>query len=146
MTIYVDKKNQLKKLTLFEKICLAAKNDSIGNHKTMAVILFFRFKFDNNIKSKLPEMLNDLKTKLFEVPSIRSYELYGRNPFGWVVDFSPDNVVNTALRKEELLDFALFNEGNVYNKLFYKVMRQKCFSKLSAVKSMFKSRCQRKSQ
>ena len=69
-------------------------------------------------------MMNHLKAKLFEVPTGRINQLdeaYAQERFGWVVDFSPDNVVNTALRKEELLDFALFNEGNVYNKLFYKV-------------------------
>ena len=68
--------------------------------------------------------MNHLKAKLFEVPTGRINQLdeaYAQEGFGWVVDFSPDNVVNTALRKEELLDFALFNEGNVYNKLFYKV-------------------------
>ena len=71
-------------------------------------------------------MMNNLKAKLFEVPTGRINQLdepynLGLEFFGWVVDFSPDNVANTALRKEELLDFALFNEGNVYNKLFYKV-------------------------
>ena len=80
---------------------------------------------DDNIKSKLPEMFSNLKTKLFSVPTGRlnqNDEAYQMDNLGWTVDFSPDNVVNTALRKEELLDFALFNEGNVYNKLFYKVL------------------------
>ena len=87
-------------------------------------MFFSSFKFDENIKSKLPEMMNNLKTKLFDVPIGRqglNDEGYDQIYFGWVVDFSPDNVINTALRKEELMDFALFNEGNVYNKLFYKV-------------------------
>ena len=87
-------------------------------------MFFSSFKFDENIKSKLPEMINNLKTKLFDVPIGRQNqndEAYDQIYFGWVVDFSPDNVINTALRKEELKDFALFNEGNVYNKLFYKV-------------------------
>ena len=69
--------------------------------------------------------MNHLKAKLFEVPTGRINQLdeaYAQEGFGWVVDFSPDNIVNTAFRKEELLDFALFNEGNVYNKLFHKVM------------------------
>ena len=86
------------------------------------------FKFDENIKSKLPEMMKDLKTKLFDISRARwnmNDEAADLGYFGWVVDFSPDNVINTALRKEELMDFALFNEGNVYNKLFYKV-RQNC--------------------
>ena len=81
------------------------------------------FKFDENIKSKLPEMMKNLKTKLFDIPIGHQNQLYDQDQldFGWVVDFSPDNVINTAWRKEELMDFALFNEGNVYNKLFYKV-------------------------
>ena len=87
-------------------------------------MFFSSFKFDENIKSKLPEMMKNLKTKLFDVPIGRQNqndEGYDQIYFGWVVDFSPDNVINTALRKEELMDFALFNEGNVYNKLFNKV-------------------------
>ena len=70
-------------------------------------------------------MISNLKTELFSVPNGRAddktevHEAHGAN--GWIVDFSPDNVVNTALRKEELMDFAMFNEGNVYSKLFNKV-------------------------
>ena len=91
------------------------------------------FKFDENIKSKLPEMMKDLKTKLFGITTGRANQLdeaYDLNYFGWVVDFSPDNVINTALRKEELMDFALFNEGNVYNKLFYKVCNKTKYFRL----------------
>ena len=76
-------------------------------------MFFSSFKFDENIKSKLPEMINNLKTKLFDVPIGRqglNDEGYDQIYFGWVVDFSPDNVINTALRKEELMDFALFND------------------------------------
>lgn len=87
-------------------------------------MVLLSLKVDEKIKSKLPEMMNHLKAKLFEVPTGRLNQLdeaYAQEGFGWVVDFSPDNIVNTAFRKEELLDFALFNEGNVYNKLFFKV-------------------------
>ena len=73
--------------------------------------------------------MNDLKTKLFDITTGRwnqNDEAADLGSFGWVVDFSPDNVINTALRKEELMDFALFNEGNVYNKLFYKVRQNYC--------------------
>ena len=66
-------------------------------------------------------MMKNLKEKLFSVPNGRSDEANDMDSLGWIVDFSPDNVVNTNLRKEDLLDFALFNEGNVYNKLFNKV-------------------------
>ena len=94
------------------------------NYKITVKMFLFSFKFDENIKSKLPEMMKNLKTKLFDIPTGRINQLdegYDQISFGWIVDFSPDNVINTAWRKEELMDFALFNEGNVYNKLFYKV-------------------------
>ena len=39
-----------------------------------------------------------------------------------MVDFGVDSVVNLALRKTDVLNFAAFNEGNLYNNLFYKVL------------------------
>ena len=68
-------------------------------------------------------MFEDLKTKIYEVPYVRSYEDETSDlvSLGWMLDFSPDSVINTALRKENLMDFAMFNEGNVYNKIFFKV-------------------------
>ena len=68
-------------------------------------------------------MFEDLKTKIYEVPYARSYEDETSDlvSLGWMLDFSPDSVINTALRKENLMDFAMFNEGNVYNKIFFKV-------------------------
>ena len=41
-----------------------------------------------------------------------------------LVDFSPDSDINTAIRKtheSDILNFAMFYEGNVYNKLINKV-------------------------
>ena len=68
-------------------------------------------------------MFEDLKTKIYEVPDYRKYddETSDLVSLGWMLDFSPDSVINTALRKENILDFAMFNEGNVYNNIFSKV-------------------------
>ena len=68
-------------------------------------------------------MFEDLKTKVYEVPYSRSYEDETSDlvSLGWMLDFSPDSIINTALRKENLMDFAMFNEGNVYNNIFSKV-------------------------
>ena len=72
-------------------------------------------------------MFSDLKTKLHEVPNSRTgdddyYDMYS---LGWMLDFSPDSVLNTALRKENILDFAMFNEGNIYNNIFFKVKQKR---------------------
>lgn len=40
---------------------------------------------------------------------------------GWILDFSLDSVVNLNLRKSDKENFAVFNEGNLYNNLFFKV-------------------------
>ena len=69
-------------------------------------------------------MFEDLKTKIYEVPYSRSFDgdkASDLGYLGWMLDFSPDSIINTALRKENLMDFAMFNEGNVYNKIFFKV-------------------------
>ena len=68
-------------------------------------------------------MFEDLKTKIYDVPNARSYEdeTSDLGYLGWMLDFSPDSIINTALRKENILDFAMFNEGNVYNNVFFKV-------------------------
>ena len=70
-------------------------------------------------------MFEDLKTKLHEVPYSRTgeNEYYDMYSLGWMLDFSPDSVLNTALRKENILDFAMFNEGNIYNNIFFKVQQ-----------------------
>ena len=83
-----------------------------------------RFEFDDKLKNKLPKMFANLKTQLYEPPYFRDTideEVSGYYRLGWMVDFSPDSVINTALRKENILDFAMANEGNVYNSLFNKV-------------------------
>ena len=72
----------------------------------------------------------------FSLPSTRSdvpRDEFGF--YGWTEDFTPDSIVNLALRlylivlkinhnsnfrKEDVENFALNNEGNVYNTLFNK--------------------------
>ena len=82
-----------------------------------------RFDMDDKIKNKLPKMTSNLKEALFT-------EYYQRNYYTDFVDFSkifdssPDGLINTKLRKENILDFAMFNEGNVYNSLINKVWKQ----------------------
>ena len=50
--------------------------------------------------------LDDMKRSLFQY---------------FASDFSPDGEMNTQLRKTDLMNFAMFNEGNVFNKLIYMV-------------------------
>ena len=85
---------------------------------------YCRLEFDENLKNKLPKMFENLKTKLYEVS--RSGELCDDMcSLRWMVDFSPDSVINTALRKENILDFGMVNEGNVYNNIFFKVKQKR---------------------
>lgn len=43
--------------------------------------------------------------------------------FRWITDFDNlDSVANIALRKTDLINFATFNEGDLYNNLFFKVI------------------------
>ena len=47
-------------------------------------------------------------------------EFYEGN--NWMADFEPDSVINLKLRKKkDVTNFALNNEGNLYNSLFNKV-------------------------
>ena len=39
-----------------------------------------------------------------------------------LIDFTPDSVTNLRLRKSDKLNFALNNEGNLYNNLINKVL------------------------
>ena len=70
-------------------------------------------EFDESLKARLPEMMEDLKSTL-----------YGNGDLELLVDFSPDSDINTAIRKSQksdIINFAMFYEGNVYNKLINKV-------------------------
>ena len=61
-----------------------------------------------------------MKEKLLEVgrDAVPKHE-FGN--LGWMVDFSPDSIINLMLRKTDVKSFAMFNEGNIYNTLFNKV-------------------------
>ena len=50
----------------------------------------------------LPKWQTDVKRVLFDY---------------FETDFSPDSIINTEFRKTDLTNFAMFHEGNVYNKL-----------------------------
>ena len=60
----------------------------------------------------IPETLIDIKRALYENAD---------EEINWIVDFSVDSVVNMALRKKDLKNFAALHEGNLYNNLFFKV-------------------------
>ena len=81
-----------------------------------------RIEPDEKVKSLLPKTMLDMKRKLWAVPDNRDDVVYDDMEFGWITDFdNVDSVANVALRKTDLLNFAVFNEGNLYNNLFYKV-------------------------
>ena len=61
--------------------------------------------------------------KNVQVPEARDEKVIDSRDLGWIVDFSLDSVVNLNLRKTDKENFAVFNEGNLYNNLFYKVNR-----------------------
>ena len=64
------------------------------------------------MKSKLRPTLEDMRKKLFE--SQRDDGMYNDNR--WMVDFSPNSVVNMVLRRTDTA-----NEENLYNNLFFEV-------------------------
>ena len=55
------------------------------------------------------------------MPEARDEKVIDSRGLGWILDFSLDSVVNLNLRKTDEENFAVFNEGNLYNNLFYKV-------------------------
>ena len=55
------------------------------------------------------------------MPAYRDEKVIDSRGLGWILDFSLDSVVNLNLRKTDKENFAVFNEGNLYNNLFYKV-------------------------
>lgn len=79
----------------------------------------------------LPKTVQDIKEKLWQIPSNRN-ELSGLDNFGWVIEYDDvDSIANLALRKSDILNFAIFNEGNLYNNLFFKIdkkLKQSCDS------------------
>ena len=73
------------------------------------------------MKSNLPLTLANMRRVLFSVPSERDDVPKSSKDFGWVMDFSPKSIANIALRKTDMASFAVDNEGNLFNNLFYKV-------------------------
>ena len=64
------------------------------------------------MRSKLRLTLEDMRKKLFE--SQRDDGMYNNNR--WMVDFSPNSVVNMVLRRTDTA-----NEENLHNNLFFEV-------------------------
>ena len=88
-------------------------------HCTCSWKLCSRIEPDEKLKSLLPKTLLDMKRKLWSIPDNRDDVVYDDMEFGWITDFdNVDSVANVALRKTDLLNFAIFNEGNLYNNLF----------------------------
>ena len=67
-------------------------------------------EFDKEVRGKLNETLDKLQKAFFEPKD--------GDPWMWIADFSLDNVANMQLRRSDTLNFALDNEGNLYNALF----------------------------
>ena len=66
-------------------------------------------------------MMSEMKKLLYNTHENH----YGDDSLEWITDFSPDSSINTLIRKStrsDLINFAMFNEGNVYNKLINKVL------------------------
>lgn len=92
------------------------------NLKKIHSAISFRIEFDEKVGSKLSKTLPHLMKSLYEVPKMRKDELENDpSQMKWVVDSSPDSVANIALRKLDLDNFMLNNEGNLFNNLFFKV-------------------------
>ena len=98
--------------------------------------LFQNFRIDPNDKvtEKLPLILNDIRENLGEVPLNRRGDIGHNNlGYGWMINggyggYGNDipwqtwhSVANIELRKTDLLNFAIYNEGSLSNNLFYKV-------------------------
>ena len=76
--------------------------------------------------SKLPQTLADMKKGLYQIPRSRKDVPTSNLDYGWIMDFTPNSIANIALRKTDMTNFALNNEGNHYNNLFYKVRGYAC--------------------
>ena len=60
-----------------------------------------------------------MKSALYAMPWRDGLE--EREYMDWITDFNVDSPANLKLRKTDLLNFAAFNEGNLFNNLFLKV-------------------------
>ena len=77
--------------------------------------------FDDKVKTKLAKTLEHMRKVFYVVSNERSDVPWELKKWGWILDFTPDSVTNLKLRKNELMNFALNNEGNLYNAMFNKV-------------------------
>ena len=78
------------------------------------------------MKSKLTKTIEHMKKSFLDISKNRDeipHHEYGA--FAWMVDFQPDSVINVRLRKTDTLNFALNNEGNLYNNLINKVIQKR---------------------
>ena len=84
----------------------------------------FRIEFDATVRNQLNKTLPHLLKSIHEVEQFRLEELEQHpGEMSWVLE--PDlseSLAYLALRKTDLQNFMLNNEGNLYNNLFYKVM------------------------
>ena len=62
-----------------------------------------------------------MKKKFFDMGRDRG--LHGTFMGSILADFTPDSIINLMLRKSDKLNFALNNQGNLYNYLINKVSR-----------------------
>ena len=96
---------------------------SICSTVILCLNLLCRIEFDDEVQNKLNNTLDHMKHKFLEISYNRDdvdEEIY--EGYNWMVDFEPDSVINLKLRKKkDVTNFALNNEGNLYNSLFNKV-------------------------
>ena len=84
--------------------------------------IYNMIEFDDKVKPKLEKTLEEMRRGFYEVSNDRSDVPWELKKWGWIVDFSPDSVTNLRLRKDDdIMNFALNHEGNLYNALFNKV-------------------------
>ena len=65
-----------------------------------------------------------MKKRFFDMGRERGLHGTFNNRMGSILaDFTPDSIINLMLRKSDKLNFALNNQGNLYNYLINKVSR-----------------------
>ena len=92
----------------------------------LAFLSYFvlRIDFNSTVKSKLENTLPQLLNSIYDYDWDRQDELeFGDNERdrSWAVKPDPESVASIALRKTDLKNFMINNEGNLYNNLFFKV-------------------------
>ena len=85
----------------------------------------FRIDFNSTVKAKLentlPHLLNSIYVYDWDRMGELEIEHHNERDRSWVVKPDPDSVASIALRKTDLKNFMINNEGNLYNNLFFKV-------------------------